>query len=123
MIRAADPERTGWLEVNHCRSPDVIVIGGLERLLDEAMRHVRVSGFKGLLARVDRRLDDGKALFDAGFKLMAIEPQEFWWTDFKYRYKDFPKTVQMMEKIKAVKRTRFERIWSYPPLLLARDCK
>lgn len=65
---------------------NVVVVGGLSKLINVAKTYARQNGFSRLMTYVDMRTGLGRSYENIGFKLDHVTGPRFWWTDTLQRY-------------------------------------
>lgn len=81
---------------------DVIVVGGLSRLVKFAKLYAEESGYSRLITYVDTRFGSGEAYIKSGFTFDHFTAPRFWWTNTVDRFNRFKFRAQNGETEKKV---------------------
>lgn len=78
------------LEISRFASkPNVVVVGGLGKLIKQCKEYVKENNKEGLLTYVDLRIGNGYGYEKVGFVRENEDTLNYWLTDFKKRYNRF----------------------------------
>ena len=87
------PRQGKWrerLEISRfATTPGTVIVGGLSRLSNIALRYAISAGKDGLMTYVDRRVGCGSGYLLCGFKDAGLTGPDYWYTDLKSRFDRF----------------------------------
>ena len=103
---------------------DVVVAGGISRLVTHAMKWAHANGHTGLLSYVDTRHGNEDSYILSGFEKHGVTSDRFWWTDFSVRYNRFKiradKATGLSEQENA-NRNGLRKIYGCPNLIMIKN--
>jgi len=82
--------KDGVIEIGRfCSCMDMIVVGGLSKLLARAIPILQSAGFSKILTYADLRFGEGKSYSKCGFEFVGKTQEDYFYTDGHARYNRF----------------------------------
>lgn len=92
--------------------PDVMVVGGLAKLIAHTTKWTAENKFKGIMTYVDTRVGEGNGYAKVGFNHVKKTGLRFWWTDFHNRFNRFQyRATKELTESEVAKRAGVVKIW------------